>query len=903
MTFVNRQTHTALISRALPVKFVFVMVLALAFAGSAFGQTTLQVNPQTLPDGVVGTAYPTRALTATGGTPPYGAAGADCTNPAQAHWCVISGLFPPSMQLSTDGIVSGTPSAAGKFDFVVRVTDSSTPTRQTADRLFTITVEDPLVITTASPLPSGTVNSAYSPQFLSTTGGTAPISWSVSAGTLPQGMSLNANGSISGTPTQSGQFPFTVRAADTAQSVTKNFSITINPALSIQTQGLPPATIGAPYTTTLQASGGIPPYSWTALTPLPAGLTLNSSSGVLSGTPSSPGNNIPFTVQVADSSNAQPVSRQFTLTVSSALTIVTSNTLPGGEAGKPYTGVTLQASGGVQGYTWTLQSGGTFPAGMTLQPDGTLSGIPAAPGTYDFTVQVADNSNPPQTATKLLTLKIQAPLDITTQSPLPVGVVGRFYSKQIDTTSGQTNLTWSTTGGLPPGITLSTTGGLLSGTPTQPGTFDFTIKVDGTNPVQTTQKLFRIVVNPALTITTPLTLPDGFLGQDYNQRLTVLDQSGLAPYTWTNPGGNLPPGLTLSSDGLLSGRPAGVNTYTFTIQVDDSFLPTPNTARATFTLRVNNTLRITTDTLPDAFRNLPYSQQLLATGGTAPLTWVVYSGTLPTGLTLNTATGLLSGTPTTAESQVVTITVTDSRGLSASKDFKITVDPPLPALSAPGLPSSILPAHAAPVTMSLATPASSNPLSGKLVLTFTSKADVAGDDPMTRFSNGTRSVAFTIPANGTDAVFDPPVSLTAGSVAGTIRLAANFDNGGPQDVTVATTEIASTAPTITNVVATRTGNALEVQITGYSPSRRITSAEFTFELSVGGKAFRVTVPASVGPAFNTWFTSPTSIQFGSAFSYLQSFDYTGGNVNDVQSVTVRLSNAQGSTASQVITFK
>jgi hypothetical protein len=276
---------------------------------------------------------------------------------------------------------------------------------------------------------------------------------------------------------------------------------------------------------------------------------------------------------------------------------------------------------------------------------------------------------------------------------------------------------------------------------------------------------------------------------------------------------------------------------------------------------------------------------------------------LPAGLTLNNATGVLSGTPTTAETKQVTVTVTDSRGLSASKDFTITVDPPLPALSAPGLPSSILPAHAAPVTMSLASPASSSPLSGKLELKFTSKADVAGDDPLTRFSNGTRLVSFTIPANGTTAVFDPPVSLTAGSVAGTIRLAANFDNGGPQDVTVATTEITSTAPTITNVVATRTGNGFEVQITGYSPSRRITSAEFTFDLSIGGKGSRVTVQASVGPAFNTWFTSPTSIIFGSAFSYIQSFDYTGGNVNDVQSVTVRLTNAQGSTASQVITFK
>ena len=266
------------------------------------------------------------------------------------------------------------------------------------------------------------------------------------------------------------------------------------------------------------------------------------------------------------------------------------------------------------------------------------------------------------------------------------------------------------------------------------------------------------------------------------------------------------------------------------------------------------------------------------------------------------AAGLISGTPTNEETRVVTVTVTDSRGLSASKDFTITVDPPIPVLSAPSLPTSVLPAHATPVAFVLASPFPS-PLAGKLVMTFTSKADVAGDDPMTRFSNGTRTVAFTIPANSTAAVFDTPVSLTAGTVAGTIRLAANFDNG-PQDVTVATTEITSTPPTITNVVALRTGNGLEVQITGYAPSRKITTAEFTFDLIKGGKASRETVVANaVGTTFAAWFTSPTSIQFGSAFSYLQSFDYSGGNVNDVQSVTVRLTNAQGSTTSQVINFK
>jgi hypothetical protein len=606
----------------------------------------------------------------------------------------------------------------------------------------------------------------------------------------------------------------------------------------------------------------------------------------------------PFTVQVTDNTSAPPVSRNFTLTVSNVLTITTT-TLPDGEAGKAYPPVTLTAAGGAPGYTWAVEPGSSLPPGLQLLPDGTLTGTPGptTAGTYNFTVVVTDNSNPVQTATKAFTLKIHPPFEITTAPPLPIGVVNVPYSKQLETNSGQTNLVWTDLGGLPPGITLSPASGLLSGVPTTAGVYDFRVKVEGTNPVQTTQKDFRIIINERVRVTTAA-LPDAFLGVSYSQ--TLIAVGGVGPYVWSNPGGGLPPGLNLSPGGILSGIPGGTGAYTFTVQVDDSFSPT-QTARATLTLRVNNNISIITESLPPAILNHPYSLQFQASGGTAPLTWAI-TGTLPAGLTLTSA-GLLSGTPTAVESKTVMVTVTDARGLSASRDFTITVDPSLPALSAPSLPLSMSPATASPVAFGLAT-AFPSPLTGKLVLTFTSRADIAGDDPLTRFSNGTRTVSFTIPANSTAAVLDPPVSLVASNVAGTVRLAANFDNG-PQDVTVATIEIASTAPKILSVVALRTGSGLEVQTVGYSPSRRIISAEFTFDLNIGGTTSRVTVSATnVGNTFASWFTSPTSLnQFGSSFSYVQFFNYAGGNLNDVQSVTVRLTNAQGSTSSAVTPFK
>jgi hypothetical protein len=95
---------------------------------------------------------------------------------------------------------------------------------------------------------------------------------------------------------------------------------------------------------------------------------------------------------------------------------------------------------------------------------------------------------------------------------------------------------------------------------------------------------------------------------------------------------------------------------------------------------------------------------------------------------------------------------------------------------------------------------------------------------------------------------------------------------------------------------------LEVQVIGYSTSRRISTAEFTFEF-VGGKSSPQTVPVTVGPTFQSWFGSSASAQFGGSFSYIQAFTVTGAVAADIQSVTVRLTNAQGGTSSQVIAFR
>ena len=225
------------------------------------------------------------------------------------------------------------------------------------------------------------------------------------------------------------------------------------------------------------------------------------------------------------------------------------------------------------------------------------------------------------------------------------------------------------------------------------------------------------------------------------------------------------------------------------------------------------------------------------------------------------------------------------------------MDPPLPSFIVPELPATLSPTRLSDVQLSLATPHPS-PLSGTLNLSFTSKAEVPSDDPMTQFSSGTRTVTFTIPANSTTAILSSPLTLLAGTVAGTVRLTVSIDNG-PSDLPAATVEIPAIAPQITSVTAVRIPGGFDVQVVGYAPARRVTGADFIFGVKNGSKTQQVTLSKNVDADFANWYRNTTSTLFGSSFSFVQSFSVQG-DASLIQNVTVRLANAQGSTTSSAV---
>src|SRR5262245_24258373 len=348
-------------------------------------------------------------------------------------------------------------------------------------------------------------------------------------------------------------------------------------------------------------------------------------------------------------------------------------------------------------------------------------------------------------------LLAQGPLVIN-PTPLPLGQVGVFYTKSLEAT-GPSPVSWTVISKIPPpGLQLASNGTIF-GTPAVAGTYDFTVQATAGNPVQTATKDFQIVIVPALTITTNATLPDAAISGAYS--VTLVATGGLSPYVWTNLSQRLPPSLDLSSSGVLSGTPTSLATLQFTPPVANSFNP-QQTVRKDFSLSVVTPLAITTLTLPSGFQNLPYNQQLQAVG-TAPFGWAVTQGTLPAGLTLS-PTGVLQGTPTTVGTSNITITVTDGRATAVSRSYALVIGPPLSSFTVRSLPSTINTRSSQAVSLSLTTPYPIA-LAGNMVLTFTTKAENPSDDPMTIFSNGTRTASFTIPANSTDAVFTSPVTL------------------------------------------------------------------------------------------------------------------------------------------------
>ena len=260
----------------------------------------------------------------------------------------------------------------------------------------------------------------------------------------------------------------------------------------------------------------------------------------------------------------------------------------------------------------------------------------------------------------------------------PTGITGQAYSHQFHGDGGcgpalpyQFRLLNSA---LPPGLSLSTSG-LVSGTPTTPGNYSFWVELSDQNPPsqswcnppKTAERIFTISVVLGLNILQNSINPKAiFMNAPYSFQLTA---EGGGAQTWSVQSGALPAGLTLGSNGLISGTPTAEGDFTFVIKVTDG----SRTDVETYTLSVVQQLKITAPASPAGEVGVPFVLGLNSTGGRPAVTWSLLQGALPTGLTLDPATGAISGTPAVAGAYPLKVQVSDTLGLTATVDVPLKV--------------------------------------------------------------------------------------------------------------------------------------------------------------------------------------------------------------------------------------
>jgi hypothetical protein len=497
--------------------------------------------------------------------------------------------------------------------------------------------------------------------------GVDPATWQATG--LPAGLAISTTGLVTGRPTSPGPAaPVQVTVTDAfLRTATGGFTWTVVPPVAAQTLANQTSVVGTAIgALTLAATGGTgAPFTWTDPgKTLPAGLVL-SSTGTVTGTPTGPGTAaVRLTVTDAGGRSATLAFTWTTDYPPLAATGANQNST----VGTAITALTLTATGGSGGYVWTDPTT-SLPPGLGISPAGVVSGTPSAAVTAKPVELLVTDAKAGSTVKVSLTWTVLAP--VTAQAPgNQTSTAGTAIAAlTLTATGGSSTYTWADPSAtLPPGLGISPAG-VVSGTPTAAGTAAVRLTVTDSGGRTATVTFTWTVLTPVTaqapgnqtsTVGTAITA------------LTLTASGGSGGYTWTDPGATLPPGLGISPAGIVSGTPTAAGTAAVRLTVTDSG---GRTATVTFTWTVLTPVTAQapgnqTSTVGTAITALT----LTATGGSGGYTWTDPSRTLPAGLALS-PTGTVTGTPTTAGSATVRLTVTDSGGRTAPPTFTWTVDP------------------------------------------------------------------------------------------------------------------------------------------------------------------------------------------------------------------------------------
>lgn len=519
-------------------------------------------------------------------------------------------------------------------------------------------------------LPNGTTGTVYASQVLSAAGGTAPHSFTVSTGALPDGLNLATTGALSGTPAAHGSSTFTVTATDALGAVGSWDYVLVIDEQAV-TSGAVSSTVAANSSNTtiaLNLSGGA--ASSVAVATAASHGTATASGAAIAYTPTAGYSGADSFTYTATNSAGTSAPATVTVTVMAPTLLLSPAGLPDGQVGTAYA-QSITASGGTAPYSYAVTSG-ALPSGLDLGTGGTLSGTPSAHGAFSITVTATDGLGAIGAGTYTLVIAEQA-------------VTANAAAATVAANSANNPITLNLSGGAANAVAVATsashgtataTGTAITYTPTAgysgPDSFSYT----ASNSVGTsTAATVTVTVTAPALLLSPQNLPDGRVGTAYSQTITA--SGGTAPYSYAVTSGPLPVGLDLGTDGTLSGKPSAAGSYPITVTATDSLGATGVLTNTVMIEREPNILVFSpvAGALPDAMAGEDYAAPIVATGGVAPMVYGIASGAMPAGMVLNISTGELTG-PLKSGTQgryTFAIQATDGNGDTGTTSYTLAV--------------------------------------------------------------------------------------------------------------------------------------------------------------------------------------------------------------------------------------